>query len=99
MTARTLGHSIEGLALNRSTIRRQRRRHREAKSSAIMDDFKLMRPLIVHWDGKIMEDLKVKERGDRLPVLGSSMGTSKLLGHRRSVWGRDRPRHRLWYHC
>ena len=79
-TARTLGHSIEGLALNRSTIRRQRMTHREAKASAIMDDFKLTTPLIVHWDGKIMEDLKVKEKVDRLPVLVSSMGTSKLLG-------------------
>ena len=77
-TARTLGHSIEGLALNRSTIRRQRRTHRKAKASAIMDDFKLTTPLIVHWDGKIMEDLKVKEKVDCLPVLVSLMGTSKL---------------------
>ena len=37
-------------------------------------------PLIVHWDSKIIEDLKVKEKVDRLPILVSSMGTSKLLG-------------------
>lgn len=44
-----------------------------------MDDFKLT-TLIVQWGCKIMADLKAKEKVDRLPILVSSMGTSKLLG-------------------
>src|SRR6218665_102077 len=37
-------------------------------------------PLVVHWDGKLLQDLTGKEHVDRLPVLVSGHGVNKLLG-------------------
>jgi len=36
--------------------------------------------LTVHWDGKLMPDLTGRDNVDRLPILVSTMGETKLLG-------------------
>ena len=36
-------------------------------------------PLTVHWDGKILPDITGKDNVDRLPILVSGYGVSKLL--------------------
>ncbi|KAG0696641.1 hypothetical protein GWK47_026471 [Chionoecetes opilio] len=35
--------------------------------------------LVVHWDGKLIPDLTGKKKVDRLPILVSFRGKSKLL--------------------
>lgn len=78
-TSRALGQDPEALALNRSTIRRLRQKHREATAAGIMESFKPTTTLTVHWDGKLMSDLTGKDKVDRLPILVSTMGEKKLL--------------------
>jgi len=71
--SRALGHDLQALALNRSTIQRQRREHREASSATIKVAFK---PNTFNWDAKLMHDLTGI---GRLPSLVSTMGDKKLL--------------------
>lgn len=78
-SARTLGQDPTTLALNRSTIQRERRKHRKAAAVSIKEEFKPNTALTVHWDGKLMPDLTGKEKVDRLPILVSTMGEKKLL--------------------
>ena len=78
-TSRALGHDPQVLALNRSTIRRKRQQYREAFALGIKEAFQPNTTLTVHWDGKLMPDLTGTEKVDRLPVLVSTMGDSKLL--------------------
>jgi hypothetical protein len=79
-SARALGQVPEAIALNRSTIRRQRRLHREKFSASIVADFKPTTAVTVHWDGKLMPDLTGNDKVDRLPILVSTLGDTKLLG-------------------
>ena len=77
---RALGQDPEALAISWSTIRRLRRKHREAAANGIVDVFKRSTALTVHWDGKLMPDLTGQDKVDRLPTLVSTMGEKKLLG-------------------
>jgi hypothetical protein len=78
-TAKSLGHNVEDLALNRDSIRRQRMKHRLQQSETLKADFQGNVPLVVHWDGKLIPDLTTKEHVDRLPVIVSGKGVSQLL--------------------
>ena len=77
--ARSLGQNVKQLTINRSTIRRERRRHRQQQASKLKGELKTSAPLIVHWDGKLMEDLTSKKQVYRLPILVSGGGDTKLL--------------------
>ena len=78
-TAKSLGHNVENLALNRDSIRRQRMKHRLQQSETLKAEFQGNVPLVVHWDGKLIPDLTTKEHVDRLPVIVSGKGVSQLL--------------------
>ena len=78
-TARSLGHNIEDLAVNRDSIRRQRKKFRHQKAEELKTSFDSKVPLVVHWDGKLLTDLTGHEKVDRLPVIVSGKGISKLL--------------------
>src|SRR6218665_3018570 len=78
-TSRSLGQEAETLALNRSSIRRLRRKHREATAAAIKVSFNPTTALTVHWDEKLMYDLSETDKVDRLPILVMTMGVTKLL--------------------
>ncbi len=78
--AESLGHSPADLAINKESIRRSRRKHREAAAREILASFDPNCPLTVHWDGKMLPALTSKELVDRLAVLVSGDGTMKLLG-------------------
>lgn len=78
-TAQSLGHNVKYLALNRSTIKRQREHHRSQLAKALKKEFHANVSLVVHWDGKLMADLSGKEHVDRLAVLVSGSGVSQLL--------------------
>ena len=49
-TAKSLGHNIEDLAVNRDSIRRLRMKHRREQSAALKAEFQGNVPLVVHWD-------------------------------------------------
>lgn len=78
-TARSLGHDVADLTLNRTSIRRQRMECRTEAFRSITAEFTPEDSLIVHWDGKLIPDITGKEKVDRLPILVSFKGTSKLL--------------------
>lgn len=78
--AESLGHSTAALAINKESVRRSRRKHREAAAKEIHASFHPNCPLTVHWDGKMLPALTSKELVDRLAVLVSGDGTMKLLG-------------------
>ena len=76
-----LKQDVEELIIRRSAIRRARMKHRELFTSEIKASFDPAVPLIMHWDGKIMEDFTGpgRERVDRLPILVSGQNLVKLL--------------------
>ena len=78
--ARSFGVEVAELNINRSSIARHRKRNREEFAENIKADFSADVPLVVHWDGKMVESLTTKEHVDRLPVLVSGKGVEKLLG-------------------
>ncbi|KAE9523786.1 hypothetical protein AGLY_015846 [Aphis glycines] len=78
-TAQSLGCNANNIAINRSTIRRNRVFLRQKVSDDIKVSFKPDCPLTVHWDGKILPDITGKDNVDRLPILVSGDGVSKLL--------------------
>lgn len=79
-TASSLREDIDDIVISRSTLRRQRRAIREKISNDIKQTFISHVPLTIHWDGKIMPDITGNENVDRLPILVSGGGKSKLLG-------------------
>ena len=78
-TAKTLGHDVTSMALNRSSIRRQRQQHRQDTALQIKPNFHPDVALVVHWDGKLLQDLTGKDKVDRLPVLVTSVDESSQL--------------------
>lgn len=81
-TASSLGHNVSSLAVNRSSIRKSRIRHRAEMSAGVKLDYETVPdvPLVIHWDGKILPDITGKqETVDRLPIYVSGAGKNKLL--------------------
>ena len=78
-TAKSLGQNIDELAISRDSIRRRRMEQRVQRTANIQAEFQGNVPLVVHWDGKLIPDLIGKDKVDRLPVLVSGSGVSKLL--------------------
>ena len=66
--------------INRSSISRGRQKNRRQFAEVIKRDFHVDTPLVVHWDGKLMEQLTKKQHVERLPILVSGEGLEKLLG-------------------
>jgi len=77
--AHSLGHDVSEFNINRSSIRRHRQKHRMDAGVALKEELRGGCALIVHWDGKLMQDLTTKESVDRLPILVSGNGTVQLL--------------------
>lgn len=73
------GHNVPDFSINRSSIRRYRQKHRVILSSQLKSDFNPQKPMVLHWDGKLMEDLTGDEKVDRLPIIVSGSGTEQLL--------------------
>ena len=68
------------LAINSSIIQRTRISRRKHVEVIIQDSFTSEVPLTVHLDGKMLPYLTRKGKVDRLPVLVSGAGVTKLLG-------------------
>ena len=78
-TASSLGHEIDNITLSRSSLRRKRMQIREDIANAIKLSFEPNLPLTVHWDGKFIPDLLNDVDVERLPIIVSGGGKSKLL--------------------
>ena len=79
-TAQTLGHNPNTLAINKESIRRARRTHRETAADGIKAAFTVTAPLTVHWDGKMLPALTGKATVERIAVLVTGEDIVKLLG-------------------
>ena len=78
-TAKSLGHSVSDLALNRETIRVGRQQQRQLLAEHQKSMFSADVPLAVHWDGKLLRDLTGNDHVDRLPVIITGENVSQLL--------------------
>ena len=79
-TVNALGVDIDDVVLSRSTLQRQRSALHKAIAEDIKESFATDVPITVHWDGKILEDITGSKNTERLPILVSGEGKSKLLG-------------------
>ena len=79
-TLQHLGHDPAEYNVNRSSIRRDRMKRRQAIAENLRQEFKPSVPLTIHWDGKLLEDICSRQIVDRLPILVSGAGVDQLLG-------------------
>ena len=77
--AKQLGQDINKLSLSPSAIRAARVKYRKQRAEEIKQSFKVDTPLVVHWDSKLMPDLTGRDKVDRLPILVTGNGVSKIL--------------------
>ena len=80
-TAKALGHDVNNLVLSSSTIRRRRRAVRCLAARDLQENFHLTVPLIIHWDGKLIIEMRHDsvERIDRIPTVVSGCDVERLL--------------------
>lgn len=78
--ASSMGLDAAEFNINPSSIQRQREKFRAERAGKVKEGLKGNSALVVHWDGKMMEDLTSREHVDRLPVLVSGFGEEQLLG-------------------
>jgi len=78
-TAKSLGHNVSELALNRQTIRRSRQKYRQNLCAHLKQQFTARVPLVIHWDGKLLRDITGQEHVDRLPIIIKGASISQLL--------------------
>ena len=81
-TATSLGHGINDLKLSVSIIHRTRKENRKKLAEKDKQESNVDKPLVVHWDGKLLPDITsvVHENVDRLAILVTGENTEKLLG-------------------
>lgn len=77
--AKQLGQNVGKLSLSPSAIRAARMKNRKERAFEIKKAFRPDFPLIVHWDGKLMEDITGRGKIDRLPILVTGDGVTKIL--------------------
>ena len=78
--AQGLGHNPEKLAINRSSIRRNREVCRSELAAHLKQEFIPSVLIVVHWDGKLLADLTGKNKVDRFPVILSAPGVCQIIG-------------------
>lgn len=79
-TTNSLGCNINGLTVNRSSIRRARIRHRKDASTDIRQEFVFDPVLVFHWDGKMLPYISSTKVIERLPVIVTGQTNNKMLG-------------------
>ncbi|XP_074105392.1 uncharacterized protein LOC141531455 [Cotesia typhae] len=75
-----VGIKIEDTTLSYSSIQRARMLQREDIAKGLNDNFKTHDKYVVHWDGKMLNDLVGSKSVERLPVILTAFGTEQLLG-------------------
>jgi len=76
-----LGHDINDLIINRSSIRRCRMNLRQEKADIIKNKFKEinLNAVVLHWDGKLLPALTGKNIIDRLSVIITNGDVEKIV--------------------
>ena len=59
--AKSLGHNISDININRNLIQRARVMRRSKVAENLKLEFDATVSLTVHWDGKLMEDITTKK--------------------------------------
>ncbi|XP_074105378.1 uncharacterized protein LOC141531440 [Cotesia typhae] len=75
-----VGIKIEDTTLSYSSIQRARMLQREDIAKGLNDNFKTHDKYVVHWDGKMLNDLVGSKSVERLSVILTAFGTEQLLG-------------------
>ena len=84
--AKASGQDLQSASLSRSSVRRKRIEHRSSTDSRIRREFLSSEkpPLVVHWDGKMMQDNTnledPKSNIDRIAVGVSGLDLEEKLG-------------------
>ena len=75
------GLDAENYIVNKTSIHEKRKKVRTENFEIVKREFKSqnLSNVVVHWDGKLLPDIKEKKTVDRLPVILSSNGSTKLL--------------------
>lgn len=77
---KSVGIDLSTLNLSYSTIYRARNKYRSNITKDLKSEFHKDDRYVVHWDGKILSDIKGSETVDRIAVLLSVSGVDQLLG-------------------
>ncbi|XP_050526288.1 uncharacterized protein LOC126897009 [Daktulosphaira vitifoliae] len=79
--AESLGHDVNDIIVNRSSIKRHREKICWNLATEIRDKFSVtnLNALVLHWDGKLLPDLCSKQIVDRLLIIISNNGNDQLL--------------------
>lgn len=78
-TLKSAGIDPSEYNINSSSFRRQRMKQRQEVAVSLKKEFNPNVPLVVHWDGKLIEDITGHKTVDRLPILVSGQGVDQLL--------------------
>lgn len=73
------GEKVAEYNVNRSSIQRQRKKHRISRAAELKAQFDPQKPLVLHWDGKMMEDLTGEQKIDRIAIIVSGCGIDQIL--------------------
>ncbi|XP_037939016.1 uncharacterized protein LOC119688042 [Teleopsis dalmanni] len=79
-TAAALGHRVEDLVLNRTTVHLIRKEYRRRKAHDILKNFDIPQVFVFHWDGKLLPKMKGKKKVDRLALVVTGEKTENILG-------------------
>lgn len=80
-TVQSLGKDLNNIVLNRESIRQARMQCRTELNDEIKETFSTNYPLVIHWDGKKLSDLRSRAKVERLAVyVSGGKDTVKLLG-------------------
>ncbi|CAH2101755.1 unnamed protein product [Euphydryas editha] len=78
-TLKSAGTDPSEYNINSSSTCRQRMKQRQRVAESLKKEFNPNKPLTVHWDGKLIEDITGHKTVDRLPILVSGQGVNQLL--------------------
>ncbi|GBP55207.1 hypothetical protein EVAR_36789_1 [Eumeta japonica] len=76
----SVGIKVEETTLSYRTIQRARMIVRKEIAVGLKNDFKSHDKYVIHWDGKLLQDIVGSKSVDRLSVLLTAFGVEQLLG-------------------
>lgn len=89
-TLKRVGCDPSEYNVNKSSISRLRKKSRKSEAQNLKRNFSVGGPLVVHWDGKILEDIASNKTVDRLPIIVSGKGIEQLLAISKLPFGTGR---------
>ncbi|XP_050340394.1 uncharacterized protein LOC126766704 isoform X2 [Bactrocera neohumeralis] len=78
-TAKALGHNIEDLVINCTSLRKQRKEYRRRHDTEISENFKIPDTFVLHWDGKLLPAMTGNEKVERLAIVLTAANIEELI--------------------